>query len=321
MHSFESFEFPYFDEMKYFCLKNCFYQNMEYLNIEDSLLHIKLGLQLKLLNNDSIFNTYKHELLMPLFDMNSVEVGFGCNFDVEFEKNIQSLPVIVLVDVYYLPYRQEYHKYHASHTVFLTGFSQDKKTVRIIDWYSYCFYKGDVNFDDFKLARISQNPKDINPFSGFEIKNYWYKIKPEKLCINSIENVHKNLLDMKQSIADDGKGIYTGVYAFEKIASYMEKHLQIPDAPLKTVCKHIHDDLFIFYRATVLAKRYFEYARLRFPNDIELSHIKFIEGVSDTIEKTNFFLLKGSISGSNEMLKKSKILIENIIHAYNQLGA
>lgn len=318
MQSFESFDFQYFDEMKYFCLKNCFFQNMEYLGVEDSLLHIKLGLQFKILSNNEIFNTYKHELLMPLFEMGSVEHGFGDNFEVVFWENTQSLPVIILVDVYYLPYRQEYKKYHASHTVFLAGY--DEEFVRIVDWYSPYFYKGSVNFEDFKKARISENPKDINPFSGFAIKNYWYKIKSENLHMNPIDNIQKNLVDMKQSLSDDRKGVYTGLFAFEKVAAYMEKQFLIPDAPLNIACKHIHDELFIFYRAVILAKRYFEYARSRFPNDIDISHIEFLNEVSNTIEKINFYLLKGSISCSQETFKKSEILIENIIHSYNKLG-
>ncbi len=318
MQSFENFDFQYFDEMKYFCLKNCFFQNMEYLGIEDSLLHIKLGLQFKILSNNDIFNTYKHELLMPLFEMGLVEHGFGDNFEVVFGENTQSLPVIILVDVYYLPYRQEYQKYHASHTVFLAGYNEE--FVRIVDWYSPYFYKGSVSFEDFKKARISENPKDINPFSGFAIKNYWYKIKSENLHMNPIDNIQKNLVDMKQSLSDDRKGVYTGLFAFEKVTAYMEKQFLIPDAPLNMACKHIHDELFIFYRAVILAERYFEYARSRFPNDIDISHIEFLNEVSNAIEKINFYLLKGSISCSQETFRKSKILIENIIHLYNKSG-
>lgn len=321
MNAFESYELQYFDEMKYFCLKNCFYQNMSYLGIEHPLLHIKLGLLFKILYNSekNTFNSYKHNLLMPLFDMGSVVYGCGDNFDNQFALNLRLLPVIVLVDVYYLPYRQEYRKYHASHSIFLTEYKASEKSVRIVDWYSPYFYKGVVMLEDFIKARNSDNPKDINPFSGFSIKNYWYKIVAENINLNLPEIINNNVNDMKMVTIDENNGIYSGVTAFEKIAIYFDTCLSKPDIALNLACKHLHDELFIFYRAVVLAKKYFEYVKLSFPDFIDLSITKFITEISELMETLNFYLLKGSVSCSKEKFSKIKTLIENICRLYYEL--
>lgn len=137
---------------------------------------------------------------------------------------------------------------------------------------------------------------------------------------NPIKNIQNNLADIKQSSTDDRKGIYTGYFAFERIVYYMERCSSASDIPVSIACKHIHDELLIFYRAIILAKKYFEYAILHFPYCVDTSYIEFIKEMLNTIEKVNFYLLKGSISCSQETFRKSKILIEDIARLYNKLG-
>lgn len=305
---FNEFVFPYFDDMKYFCLKNCFYQYMNYLGIEDSLLKLKTGFKFKIVyfaHNQS-FSVFKHDLLLPFYDMNNAISGNGDDFNSIFEENLNSLPVIVLADVFYLPYREEYKKYHASHAIFLTGYSEKEKIVHIIDWYSPYFFKGTIDFENYKLARGSANPKDVNPFSGFEINNYWYKITTDKMNIDSEFNIIENLNSMK-AVECNGqeKAILTGVNALNKVIEVSELYLQVEERDLKKVCSYLHDELFVWYRASALSKVFYQEAHSKYKNLISEELLQFINEGSEMLNSINYFLMKGSMARSRKNLENS----------------
>lgn len=254
------------------------------------MMDSQIGLLFKILYNKetNIFTTFKHEALLPLFEMKNINYGLGSNFDEHFISNINSLPVIILVDVFHLPYRHEYQKYHASHAVFLVSHDIAEKTVTIIDWYSPYFYKGIISIEDFILARTSDNPKDINPFSGFAINNYWYKIEKKDFTSNVLEIILINIDEMKTSSANEKKGVYTGCFAFKQIVDYMRKCLSSNEAPLSEICKHMHNELFVFYRASILANKYFEEAKKIFPDIIDLLISNFIKEIQSNLENLIF---------------------------------
>ncbi|MCR5148504.1 MAG: BtrH N-terminal domain-containing protein [Eubacterium sp.] len=316
MVPFEKADLNYMEEFKYFCLKNCFYQNWQYLNIQDALLYLKLGLKLKIINNDTGFHVFKHELLMPLFDMSSVSQGSGEDFNAILDNNLQSVPVIVLVDVYYLPYRSEYNKYHASHAVFLSGYNKQNNSFKIVDWYSPYFFKGEVSYNNYMKARISGNPKDVNPFSGFKINNYWYKLNDKVHNFSPDECVMKNYSELFESSYDKKKGIYIGKYAIEQIVKYLELYIDMDSVDYSSVCKLVHDELFIYHRAIILAERYFYYAINNYKSDVDYKIIACIRNLSEKLSKLNFLLLKGSIICSKELYKR---ICENMIDVADEV--
>lgn len=315
----DEFDFCYHDEMQYFCLKNCFYQLMDYYSIENALLNIKLGLKLKITCTEDNFYTYKHENLLPLYDMDAVEYGCGKEFDEIFHQNLDNLPVIVLVDVYYLPYRKEHLQYHASHAVILTDYSANEEIVKIIDWYAPYFYKGGLSLQEYKLARTSPNLKDVNPFSGFSINNYWYKLSDKQGKDLTIETVHRNLGDFICSECNDERKIYTGAYAVDKIVNEIEKGLGNDAQAFPKLCKHIHDELFLFYRSFVLAEKYFELANSCFSHEFSFKICEYIPELSQLLSKSNFYLLKGSMANSEKMLIKAQNVLNTIKSIYNNL--
>lgn len=62
---------------------------------------------------------------------------------------------------------------------YLSGMMKVWILSEIIDWYGPYFYIGEIPYDEYLNARNSDNPNDVNPFSGFKINNYWYKIGVE----------------------------------------------------------------------------------------------------------------------------------------------
>lgn len=320
MNNFKNNNFYFYDEMQYFCLKNCFFQLMEYMGYQNSLLNIKTGCSLKMLydNNNDKFSIFKHELLSPMYDMNNVEYGSGLDFEIIFKKNIKYLPVIVLVDVFYLPYRKEFKKYHASHAIFFVDYDNSTKQVDIIDWYKPYFFKGSISINDFKLARNSLNPNDINPFSGFSIKNYWYKINKENVKVDTQKIIIKNLESLKDSYINKDKTIYYGKESLKKLNFYIDISLNKEEHILKDICKYIHDELFIYYRSSILNRRYFLEANKKYPELLDCNLLKFIEQKSKSLEKINFCLLKGSILNPKANLEKVQKELEYICCLYEK---
>lgn len=319
MKNLFDYSLQYYDEMQYFCLKNCFFQMLDFLGVKNPLLHIKLGLRLKVIYNKDTnnINVFKHELILPLFKMANVNSGQGKDFELIFKKNLMNTPVIVLVDVFYLPYRKEYKKCHASHTIFLTGYKNGE--VEIIDWYKPYFFKGYISIDDFKLGRISKNEKDLNPFSGFEINNYWYKFNSDDFNTLPQEIIKLNIDDLISKVIYKDNSIYSGKEAFLKIKEWICLNINLDDLELKEKCHHLHDELFIFYRATILSKKYLDIAYASYPNLVEISIINCINYISKNLEKINFYLLKGSISKPRENMLKVIAEIEGVITSLSNL--
>ena len=292
---------------------------MDYYSVKNALLNLKLGLKLRVACVEDTFYTYKHENLLPLYDMDAVEYGYGKEFDRIFYQNLDKLPVIVLVDVYYLPYRKEYLQYHASHAVILTGYNANEEFVKIIDWYAPYFYKGGLSLQDYRLARTSPNLKDVNPFSGFAINNYWYKLSDLHGKDLTTETLHKNLGDFICSESDDERKIYTGAYAIDIIVNKIERELENDKREFPKLCKHIHDELFLFYRSFVLAEKYFELAKSCFSHELNFKICECISEFSQLLSKSNFYLLKGSMATSEKMLIKTQNILKTIKSIYNNI--
>lgn len=300
----KSYHMTYFDEMKYFCLKNCFNQFMEYIGIDDSVLYLKTGFEFRIsnVNNNQSFSVFKHDLLMPFFDMNHSLSGQGNDYDKIFSHNLSNLPVIVLVDVFYLPYREEFNKYHASHAIFLIGYEEEQ--VHIMDWYHPYFYKGTIDIINFKQARSSINPKDVNPFSGFRINNYWYKLDGNVLSIDKEENILRNISNLTDN-KEERAGILKGEKALSKIIELSKMELYKEEYEIKRYCSFLHNEIFIWYRAAALSKVFYEKAYNKYPNIITDDFLDFINEGYHHFNDINFYLMKGSLVKPQKYLENS----------------
>ena len=303
------YELPYYNEMQYLCLKNCFNQGMDYLGVEDSLLKLRTGLEFNIavLTEEGKFSFFKHNLLLPFYYMNGINKGSGNDFEEIFDDNLINLPVIVMVDVFHLSYRKEYHRYHGSHAIFLTGYKSSSKEVSIIDWYYPYFYKGSIHYDDYRMARSSSNPKDKNPFSGFQIRNYWYKIDVAVRDINTITNIETNIeRTFHFNSFNEAGNIYNGYYAVDKICELLQDKLAQNTENYKDLCLLLHDEFFILHRSALFSRLYYKMSNEKYSGIVVgLSIIDRIEKLIAVLERMNFYLLKGSLTRSRDYLEKS----------------
>ena len=277
------------------------------MKVSNSLLYLKTGFKLKIKIHDDMqsLNLFQHELLLPFYDMSLIKHGQGANFEKVFSQTENLLPLIVLVDVFYLPYRKEFMKYHASHAIFCADFNQSKEEVFIIDWYDEYNYKNTIKMDDYVKARSSLNPKDHNPFSGFQINNYWYKIDKFNLC-DPWENIEKNIIEALDNSKNDN-GIYTGVYAWEKILDYIRNY------STEDTFRKLHDELYPFYRASLLSCIYYAKADELYGDRINNLSINYFYEYSKHLENLNYYLIRASMIASSKYIIKIENIIQEII--------
>ncbi len=90
------------------------------------------------------------------------------------------IPVVVVVDLYYMSYHRAYGKEHGAHAVVVTGYNEEEGYVELFDKYSLSGsdFDGRIPLNEFMLGRASENPVG----SGSKpIRNMWMEInkKPQ----------------------------------------------------------------------------------------------------------------------------------------------
>ena len=314
------FGFKFHEELQYLCMKSAFAQLLNYYGFQHELLYLKTGFEIKIQVKDNQFNTYKQWPCNPFFEMNKVEMGHGSDFEKILEQNLIKAPTILLVDVFDLPFRNEYHQYHAGHFILLFDYDHKSEQVGIVDWYVPHFFKGYLNITDFKKARTSENPTDVfEIFSGKAIDNYWYHFDPDIKLLTTKENYDLNIEDILRSIQNSQDKIYSGIEALLQIREFLPLVKQDNETLGKNMMKNYHNQLFIYYRTSLLAKKYFSMAE-------EILHIKsarkyyeFSASCYEILANMNFLFLQNSVRFSASGVEQLILSLEDLIKQYEKI--
>lgn len=284
--------------MRYFCTKNCAMQILSFYGIEKTIQWISACSKFKICKNPHhIISTTEALEIAP---SNTYFLsGYSKRFENSFYINCGQVSdggfPIVLVDVYYLPYRNEYKKYHASHAVIMCGICED--FVKIIDYYPPHFFKGEISVEHFKFARNSINPPSGNPFSGFPIKNQWYYVEKNhlvddvKFCI-----MERNLFELKTFSESGSNDLYvSGCDAIDSILfriKQTEKNWSC--GQMCAFYSELHNALFVFKNSIKLTIAY-----LKSFDKVNNQLIILLEKLSEVLDKINIASLKSSITRQN----------------------
>lgn len=323
-----NFKFDFNPYMQYFCTKNCAMQILQYYNISNPIQWLLVGTELKICKNPHHILTTTESLEIAPKNTYLVE-GYSKKFEKSFEENSIQLSEgyipIVLVDVFYLPYRNEYARYHASHAVIMCGF--DDKGIQIIDYYPPHFYKGTVHIQAFKSARTSLNNSSGNPFSGFPIKNQWYFINKKKLTDDiRVSIIEKNITGLRNLASKQNDDMYFyGCEALDFIISRMsDKQYIEKNNDVSIIYKEIHNALFVFKNSILLMINY-----LNSFQQHDKTIINYLNEMSVLLDKINILTLKASITKKYinselilllEAVKKSFRYVENAIPSNDKAG-
>lgn len=89
------------------------------------------------------------------------------------------IPVVVVVDLFYMRYHKAYQKEHGMHSVIVTGYNEEENYVEIFDKYRFsnCDFNGRFPIDELMLARGSEYHS--NTFCR-AIRNLWMEFSNYK---------------------------------------------------------------------------------------------------------------------------------------------
>lgn len=191
-----SSELNYDNRLQYFCVKNCYWNILNYYGIAHAPLYLHSELRINInLSNPTLFGfsvEINHSPLLPSqtwqewqWSTNTMDLMF----EIVEEKLREGIPIIVAVDGYYLPYHPLFNSEHEQHSLIISGIDRSAGTVQVIDYFPPCFMKGEIKISQLEQAYIN--------IWGFLQKEGW-GVSPESLIKETLQNVYQNLTKRKK---------------------------------------------------------------------------------------------------------------------------
>jgi len=243
MHPIFYDDLVFYEPYHYFCVKNTVFQVLKQYGFADWLIHQLINVQfeahIKMKNQQFFIDQRISTLPFSISDITDVKKGMefaegleACK--IQLSKNAA---VIASADTYYLPYRVEYGKNHACHSIIITDITDTY--VYLVDWYPPHFYKGALSMEQWQLAWDSKNPYDHNPFSGNPIDQEWFTVDIA-LCKQYAPELRKKNVE---SIFERNNTIRS-MQLLIKILSFNVLKID------KQQTLQFHDALFLHYRSS-----------------------------------------------------------------------
>lgn len=315
MVSIKNFSFE--DEYRYFCSKNCLKNLLSFYNYKFPILWTYINLKFEILITQNGFYSLNNELLLPSFEDEIIIKGQDKNFDkvllINSEQiNKKNYP-IVLVDTYYLPYRSEYKKYHAAHSVILSEVCDDK--VAIIDYYDkYNFYDY-ISIEEFKKARSSFNPTSNNPFSGFPIKNEWFILDRKKLSEKKLLQI---ISDNLSRLRSKNKGKFNNSLVDDDAINYIIKLVANSKNSIN-IFNDLHNSIVIYKNMCNLCLLYLEKLMI-YDSKIDVEFEKnIIENMYDLLNAINLLSIRLSMKYNENLVNELCSCLEKLDNLMKQL--
>lgn len=214
---------------EYMCERNALRMLLIGYGVQEPLLFMNCGL---FLQDEDFFNTGNfstnfsrsmlNPLLVPILGDNKYKLDWEI-IDNHLNKNN---PVLVVVDVYYMPYKQNtyYMKSHGSHAVILV--EKKSNNYLVLDWYHPDYFYGEVSKSDLEQARLSLNEKNqFSAFSGFPINSSYKLIYIQNFpkYINISQCVKNNLYLSAKSLVSFNGALRFFSNAFTNIPMWIDK--------------------------------------------------------------------------------------------------
>lgn len=316
----------YYQGYESFCYQNCLRLILEANNVPCAPLYINSALSLII---DFESEEYKYNFKSHPNSRNFI-TGFSDKvkrhyFDLKddcneiFVANIeqirkQSAPIVVGVDVFYLPYTPFYQKNHAIHTLVLCGYLESEDLVYVTDWYAPWFFNGTIARKDFLLARDSESPDDGSIYSGSSILNNWAEVEKDGWSKSPKELLTMTLKLSLVQYFEPSNDELVGVYAMQALSESIFKLNESAYADKLQVFKYLHKQLFTAMKRHKLFEQYLEIA-----NDfVAIDNINsIVSSLSNIIEEWDTILMLvlkasmiDSVKSRNKLINSIDIVIE-----------
>ncbi|MCL2051389.1 MAG: BtrH N-terminal domain-containing protein [Lachnospiraceae bacterium] len=321
------FEFTFLPEYDNFCIHNNIKQIMDFYDIANSGFYIDtaIGLKLNMPSLDKIkmiYNIDKSSVLAPyekniLVNIPADQKNAELSWKEICIKLDEQIPIIALVDVFYLDYMPYYKKEHSIHSIIICDYCEQEGMVDIIDWYKPYLYKGKIHIEELNLARSSKNPIGMLVNSGYPIESKWIEIKLHgwnsdcsELMVKSIDKMEAIYFSPNlKSLGNE----YYGINALFKLNDYLHSVFNMNMALKKEICISLHKELFLMPKYRLLLIKYIE----NFLNCTKISEFQIelerSENVVKKWEQLIRFLVKASIGDMDKYILKATELLNEII--------
>lgn len=279
-------ELSYKDYFKYYCFLNCYYNILKYYGINQPLHYLDCHIDFKYEEGDfqTIFTCAdKFSSLNPLLSKALhyySDDTIDENERVKLENDLISkgIPIIMTVDIYYLPYTPFYKKKHGFHSLIYCGLIDESDEVFIYDWYDPWYYKGLLSRSVLEDARKSLN-EDDGILGNVPIKHLSYYIDNDIQPKNPKIYLHQtfSLLIDKFFSDNPNQGYNALIKLFETIQKLNTEEYEAQKLKLETLYNSLY---FVKYR---------EYLLLNYFNAffLEDSEIRFIYLLKELADKWN----------------------------------
>ncbi len=315
-------------EYENFCIHNNVQQILDYYGIENSWAFIDtvIGVNLSIPDNDINkldikYNIATTSVLDPFLSKVKATTPIAykdefADWDTLKEKVDTEIPVITMVDVYYLKYLPYYLKANAIHAVILCGYSDELQEVYVVDWYEPYFYKGTLKYDDFMKARTSENPKGMLVNSGFPILNKWIEIEKDgweadcktllSITIDKMQKEYYSKTSISESSCD-------GIGVFYKLKEIINEMGQFSEAERKKLSSRMHGMLFLMPKYRMFFAGYIERALRSITVENCDYEIEVIGKGVDLWDKLIRLVVKFSLLNTDALLEKIKVQFDDIL--------
>lgn len=156
------------------------------------------------------------------------------------------MPVVAVVDLYYMRYHRAYQREHGAHAVIVTGYNEEEGYVELFDKYSLSNsdFDGKIPINEFRLARSSEN--FLGSFSK-PIRHLWMEISKSPSFYynnlrwkNIIEESCKRMLGEKSVL-----GIKCGLSVIDSFREeLLNKKQELSGDELFSVYRHYYNSAF-----------------------------------------------------------------------------
>jgi len=321
-------DFPeYYDN---FCIHNNIRMVMDFIGVEkvDNYIDTTSGVSMPKVGIEEfnlIYNINTSGVLEPYDEKMHISLSDRSDDKAwnDIKKCINNgIPIVVLIDVFYLEHLPYYKNAHGVHSVVIYGYTDDERYVEIVDWYKPYFYIGRISIDDLKCGMASKNPFGELINSGYPIRNKWIHIEPSGWNATSQELLYKTVEKQLKTfyLAElEDENFYYGFGILNRIKEILTELTDYPQTELKNICERLHKKIFLMYKYSDFN---FNYMKKIFE---ELKMTEFQQELNVLNSRTEYWrkflnlLIKTVVADTDVLYKKVMSQYDKVLHFENEV--
>lgn len=323
INDFYNFEHSYNRAFDVLCFHNAVRQVLEYYGVDKAIFFINSALNIVINDADSDFPDFKLGLsdnatVLPSYchKVNCYNINDFKDFESLYEDNKRRVhsgtPIITAVDTFYLNYSINYQKSHNLHANIFCGYDENSDRIDIVDWFSPWFFKGQITYDEFTLARKSNNPSGEGLFAGYptnckfiEIESGDWNADIDSLLYETIElTLQKNNAPKR------------GVSGLKHVLNIIKENSGLDNNKRNAFLKGLFNKFYIIKNGLDFSQLYFQlsYDELKLPALKDT--INCLENIKNHLLVLSPLILKTSYTNSEQMYEKTINRVSQLIQEF-----